>query len=98
MSPLIDLAWFDAHVRYFLEFGNYSPRTPSLNTSSHGTDGPIDTGHYRYHFKSSSVFEAGCQAVGIGQDEDMNGGGTLGVTKVWFELPLTHKVSPLMYI
>ena len=42
----------------------------------------MSTEHYRYHFKYSRTFEAGCQAVGIELNEDGYGGSTLGVTKV----------------
>lgn len=70
--------------RYFLRFENYSPHPEhsAVDTSKHGTHGPISTGYYGYYSKPSRVFEAGCQAVGIEKNEDVNGGSTLGVTKV----------------
>ena len=70
--------------RYFLKFENYSPHPEhsAVDPSRHGTGGPISTGYYGYHSEPSRVFEAGCQAVGIEKNEDVNGGNTLGVTKV----------------
>ncbi|KAF7336849.1 L-sorbose 1-dehydrogenase [Mycena venus] len=71
--------------RYFTKFEKYTPDAayPAVNTSEHGTTGPIRVGYFNTVSEHSKAFLKACGQVGIPVVSDFNGSkGTMGASRI----------------